>query len=155
MKRNWRQKLSFRCAVSQCRDNVSQFIVPLLTWIVVSRITLFQESLQWTNELKSHFCCLHFVLANVKSLQGNGRNRVLNLHLSLFTLFACYHYLKHTCFIISVTYSWYILQFNFKKSLDLDLPSWVRINFMIDQTCTRKIFELPFWTRIDFMIYWS
>ena len=38
---------------------------------------------------------------------------------------------------ISVTYSWDILQFDFKKSLDLAL----------------KNLELPYWARIDFMAY--
>ena len=42
-----------------------------------------------------------------------------------------------------------IFQFNFKKSLDLNLenfglPYWAWINFMIYWTCTRKILELSY-----------
>ena len=61
---------------------------------------------------------------------------------------------------ISVTYSWDILQFNFRKSLDLNLKNlgllyWARINFFIYRTWTGKLLELPYWARIGFMIYWS
>ena len=57
------------------------------------------------------------------------------------------------------SYSWDILKFNFKKSLDLDLknlelPYWAQVNlFMIYLTRTRKILELPCWTRIHFIMY--
>ena len=53
----------------------------------------------------------------------------------------------------SRAYSWDILQFNFKKSLELDLKNlgWTLIYW----TWTQKILELPFWTGIDFTIYWS
>ena len=56
-----------------------------------------------------------------------------------------------------ITYSRDILQFNFKKSLDLDLENlrlsyWVQVNFMIYWTWTQKILELSYWMQIDFMI---
>ena len=61
---------------------------------------------------------------------------------------------------ISVTYSLFILELNFKKSLNLNLknvglPYWTRINYMIYWALARKTFELPNWTRIDFILCWS
>ena len=60
----------------------------------------------------------------------------------------------------SLALSCHILQFNFKKSLELDLknlrlPYWSRFNFMIYWTWTWEILEPSYWTCIDFMIYWT
>ena len=67
---------------------------------------------------------------------------------------------KHKCSFflqfISVTYSWGILQFNLKKSFNLDLKNtgttyWTCIDFMIVWIWTWKVLGLPYWARNDFI----
>ena len=70
---------------------------------------------------------------------------------------------KHNCSFflqfISVTYSWDILQFSLKKSLNLAfkktprLPYWTCINFMIYWIWTWKILGIPYWTQNHFICW--
>ena len=79
------------CIIRSCGD-VSQFSVLLLTFTVIFRIsdTRCNESKWSYQQTDPLFYRMHFVLTNVKSLQGNKRNRVPILHMSLFTLFVTY-----------------------------------------------------------------
>ena len=68
--------------------------------------------------------------------------------------------IKFSClfFLYSVTYGWYILQFNFNKSLNLELKNTGTIlldviNFLIYWIWTWKILGLPYWTRTDFICW--
>ena len=57
-----------------------------------------------------------------------------------------FFYQKH-----SRAYSWDILQFNLRKSLDLDLKNLGLTLSKLDKE-SKILDELPYWTRIDFMI---
>ena len=77
-------------------------------------------------------------------------------------LFSEMNYKKQAHFVfiilfISITCSWDILQFYFKKSVALNLKQlglpylvWININFMIYWTWSWKILDLPCCSRFDF-----
>ena len=105
-KGNRRQKSSFRCAalyflVAYCSSSCHYYL--LLSFLVSlhpkSRFNLSKCLYQQT-ELSLNL--LHFIMTDVKSLQGNWHKRLPILHISLYTVFQISFWSLH--FIVKQAY---------------------------------------------------